>query len=82
MPKIDEFLGFDVMFYSNEHLPKHVHFNKGVASIKIDIVALTIISAKGVPLRIQNKILNHTKENAYLYIQKCHNHFADKPNLL
>ncbi|MBC8147906.1 MAG: DUF4160 domain-containing protein [Bacteroidetes bacterium] len=59
MPKIYEYLGIIIFFYSNEHEPIHIHAQKGEFESKAEIIVkngkiagLEIISKKGVkPLK-------------------------------
>jgi hypothetical protein len=38
MPKIYEYIGFVFFFYSNEHLPIHVHISKGENESKCELI--------------------------------------------
>ena len=38
MPKIYEYFGLIFFFYSNEHLPIHVHVSKAESEMKFDLV--------------------------------------------
>lgn len=38
MPKIYEYFGLIFFFYSNEHLPIHVHVSKSESEMKFDLV--------------------------------------------
>ncbi len=37
MPKLFEIFGFSFFFYSNEHLPIHIHVIKGEAEAKFEL---------------------------------------------
>ncbi len=37
MPKLFEIFGFSFFFYSNEHLPIHIHIIKGDAEAKFEL---------------------------------------------
>ena len=47
MPTIFIILGFRFMFYSNDHLPIHVHVTKGGAKAKFAICPVTLIENLG-----------------------------------
>ena len=42
MPTILREDGFDVFFYANEHLPRHVHVKKGDDIARIELETMTI----------------------------------------
>lgn len=50
MPKIFEYLGIDIYFYSNEHQPLHVHAKRGDAECKAEFI---IKQGKIVEIRIK-----------------------------
>ena len=37
MPKLYEYLGIAIFFYSNDHAPIHVHARKGEREVKVEI---------------------------------------------
>lgn len=49
MPKLYEYLGISVMFYSNEHQPIHVHGKRQGRESKADII---IVDGKIVEIRL------------------------------
>lgn len=51
MPKIFEYLGIIIFFYSNEHDPIHVHARKGEFESKADLV---VVDGKVSQVRITN----------------------------
>jgi hypothetical protein len=51
MPKIYEYLGILIFFYSNEHEPVHVHGKYGSQEIKAEII---IVDGKIEEIRITN----------------------------
>ena len=50
MPKIFEYLGILIYFYSNEHEPIHVHARKGENESKAEFI---IVNGKIVEIRIR-----------------------------
>lgn len=50
MPKLYEYFGLIFFFYSNEHLPIHVHVSKAEREMKFDM-----IYEKGILIRIEVK---------------------------
>jgi len=47
MPKLDKWNGYTIRFYSNDHLPAHVHFVQGGEMVKISLRDLIVID-KGI----------------------------------
>ena len=43
MPTIFIVLGFHFMFYSNEHMPIHIHVKKGGASAKFSLSPVCLV---------------------------------------
>ncbi len=76
MPKIFEYLGIIIMFYSNEHEPIHIHGQQGEYESKAEfyiengkIVEITIKKVKGrEPLK--GKDLKNLKSFLEIYAEK------------
>lgn len=65
MPTVVREDGFEVFFYANEHLPRHVHVKKAGKFAKVDIESMTVIrSTFGAPEQRQmlTIIRNHRDE--------------------
>ena len=86
MPKIFEYLGILIFFYSNEHEPIHVHAKKGELESKAEfyiidgiIKEIRITSVKGAkPLKGQNfkDFESFLEVYAYKIVEKWVNYFV------
>jgi hypothetical protein len=48
MPEIFRFFGIRFFYFSNDHLPAHVHIKTSDGTAKFEIEPLTLIENKGV----------------------------------
>lgn len=75
MPKIYEYFGLIFFFYSNEHLPIHVHVSKAECEMKFDL-----IYESGVLVKIEVKkifgreVLANSEINDAVNLIKIHHH--------
>ena len=80
MPKIYEYLGLIFFFYSNEHLPIHVHISHGEFESKIELIyengKLIELAVKEVKGRhpLLKKELNEAKK----FVKKYHEKIVEK----
>lgn len=76
MPKIFERDGYRFFFYSNEHLPIHVHvrFGSGEAVFNIE-PAVELRESQGLKIRELAKAEELATQNQQLIIQKWHEYF-------
>ena len=94
MPKIFEYLGIVIRFYSNEHNPIHVHAQYGSnAELKIEfiledhrIVEVRYLRVKGrddFPPAMRRELETFLDEFKYLIVEEWINFFVyhTKPNL-
>ena len=79
MPKIYEYIGYIIFFYSNEHLPVHCHIKKQQREVK------AVIEYKnGKPfvtfMKVRSKTLLNDKEldDIKEFISKKHNQIVNK----
>lgn len=71
MPTIFREDGFKVIMYPNDHEPMHVHVEKAGSMIKIDALALKLMSVKGkVSNKDVNKAVKIVAENRALIAEK------------
>jgi hypothetical protein len=80
MPKIFEYIGYILFFYSNEHAPIHVHIQYGEFQSKIDllfedgklkaIIYKTVKGYRPIPAQKQNEVNR--------FVRKYHNQIIDK----
>lgn len=65
MPTILRELGFQFYFFANEHLPKHIHIQKGEDYARYDLEhsKFTECTFKGKELRNLKNIIDHNKDS-------------------
>jgi len=51
MPEIFRFFGIRFFYFSNDHLPVHVHIKTGDGTAKFEIDPLVLIENKGVKMK-------------------------------
>jgi hypothetical protein len=77
MPKIFEKDGFRFFFYSNEHLPIHVHVRKGGGeAIFIVEGSIELRESQGLNVRDLGKAQVLAEENKELIIKKWNEHLS------
>jgi len=77
MPTILIIDGFRFFFYSNEHLPKHIHIENAEKTAKFNIENIELVKSSGFN-STQLKILrNLVEENQELLIQKWDEFFSN-----
>ena len=70
MPKIYEYFGLIFFFYSNEHLPIHVHVRNSDGEAKFEIDEVKLVSNKGMKPKDIKLAESIIEENRELLIQK------------
>lgn len=76
MPKIFEYLGIIIFFYSNEHYPIHVHAKKGESESRAEFY---ITNGKVTEIKIENiKGIKPLKGNDLLNFKKLLSVYSDK----
>ena len=76
MPTIIIIDGFRFFFYSNEHLPKHIHIEKGEKTAKFNIEFEELIKSYKFNASELKKIKNLIEENQELFKQKWDEFFS------
>lgn len=83
MPKIYEYLGIILFFYSNEHEPIHVHARKGEFESKAEIIIqgglikeIILTNVKG-KKPLKGSDLNSLKEFLEIYSEKVVSKWVD-----
>ncbi len=61
MPTLFELFGIRYFFYSNEHLPIHVHIENGDGKAKINVATLEVVENHGVKPKDMKKALEIIK---------------------
>ena len=69
MPTILIIDGFRFFFYSNEHLPKHIHIEKAEKTAKFSLESIELIKSFGFNASELKEIRNLVEENQELLIQ-------------
>ena len=80
MPKIFEYIGYILFFYSNEHEPVHVHVQHGEYQSKIDLIfengkLKTIIYR---PVKGYTPISSERQKEINKFLRKYHQEIIDK----
>ena len=70
MPTVFYIDGFRFFFYSNEHLPKHIHIEKAEKTAKFTIEGIEIIKSARFNASELKQIRKLVEENQELLIQK------------
>ncbi len=70
MPTILNEKGYRFFFYSNEHLPKHVHISGKGGEAKIHLDSLTLIYNYGFKKKELKTIIEIVKNNRFFFFRK------------
>lgn len=69
MPKLYEYMGLVIFFYSNEHEPIHVHARHGKTEGKIEIfVELGVVTNVSYKMVSGKKSLNRKNKEKFIYL--------------
>ena len=77
MPTILIKNGFRFFFYSNEHLPKHIHIEKVEKAAKFNIDFIELVKSSRFNALELKQIRNLVEENQELLIQKWNEFFSN-----
>ena len=77
MPTILVKNGFRFFFYSNEHLPKHIHIEKAEKAAKFNIDFIELVKSSRFNALELKQIRNLVEENQELLIQKWNEFFSN-----
>ncbi|SKB46278.1 protein of unknown function [Salegentibacter holothuriorum] len=69
MPTIFNEKGFRFFFYSNEHLPKHIHVTGKGGEVKIELDSLTLVYNFGVKKNDLKAIMEIAEKNRFFFIK-------------
>ncbi|MHA6278619.1 DUF4160 domain-containing protein [Salinimicrobium sp. CAU 1759] len=70
MPTVHLEKGFRFFFYSNEHLPKHIHVAGKGGELKVDLESLTLMYSYNVKKQDLNAILEIVEQNRFYFLRK------------
>ncbi|TRX36354.1 DUF4160 domain-containing protein [Flavobacterium restrictum] len=77
MPTVITTAGFRFFFYSNEHLPKHIHVEKAEKTAKFNLEFVELIKSSRCNASELKQIRNLVEENQELLIQKWDEFFSN-----
>ena len=77
MPSVFYIEGFRFFFYSNEHLPKHIHIEKAEKTAKFNIENVELIKSSGFNSSELKTIRNLVEDKQELLIQKWDEFFSN-----
>ncbi len=78
MPTILRINGFRFFFYTNEHLPKHIHVEKGESTAKFNLFPVELVKSKRFRAHEINDIRKLVSENRELFNEKWDEYFNNK----
>jgi len=79
MPKIYEYIGFVFFLYSNEHLPIHVHVNKGENESKCELIFENgILELQWRKVKGKKELSGKEKLEAGIFIEKYNTEILEK----
>lgn len=70
MPTILKQNGFRYFFYSNEHLPKHIHVEGKGGEAKIELDSLTLVQAYNLKKKDLRLIIQTVTNQRFFFIRK------------
>ena len=70
MPTVHHEKGFRFFFYSNEHLPRHIHVEGKGGEVKIDIESLTLMYSFNMKKQNLNTVMEIVKQNRFYFVRK------------
>ncbi|WP_310381729.1 DUF4160 domain-containing protein [Flavobacterium sp.] len=77
MPTIFYIDGLRFFFYSNEHLPKHIHIEKAEKTAKFNLESIELVKSSRFNANELKQIRNLVEENQELLIQKWDEFFSN-----
>ena len=81
MPTLFYYLGLKIHFYSNDHLPIHVHVSIGKAEARYQVMPkIKLIENRGLKSRELRLAEVAIEENREIIIARWKEHFKDKNN--
>ena len=77
MPTVLVIGGFRFFFYSNEHLPKHIHIEKAEKTAKFNLENVELVKSSGFNSTQLKTMRNLVEVNQELLIQKWDEFFSN-----
>lgn len=78
MPTVLRVYGFRFFFYTNDHLPRHIHVEKGDGTAKFNLFPVELVKSKRFKAAEISEIRNLVLENRELLNQKWNEYFNTK----
>ena len=75
MPTILRINGDRFFFYSNDHLPIHIHVEKGDATAKYELMPVVLVRSKKFTAGELSEIRKLVEQNLELFINKWNEYF-------
>lgn len=75
MPTILRLNGYRFFFYSNDHLPVHIHIEKGDATAKYELMPVMLVRSKKFTAGELSEIRKLVEQNLELFLNKWNEHF-------
>ncbi len=77
MPTLLVHAGFKFFFYANEHLPLHIHVEKGNGYARIELATLTVTENFFKPADLK-KVMALVKIHRDLFVEKWYEFFSER----
>lgn len=78
MPTVLKIDGFRFFFFSDEHLPLHIHVEKGDGYMRIELETFKVTERYKVSKNEERKIMTIVKEHQQKFIEAWHEYFNSK----
>jgi len=78
MPELFRFFGIRFFFFSNDHLPVHVHVKNADGSARFEVSPLKLIENNGMKSKDIHLAESIIEDNADLIIKKWEDYFGKK----
>lgn len=75
MPELFRLFGIRFFFFSNEHLPIHVHVRNGDGNAKFEVNPIRLVENNGMKSKDLKIAEGLIEENEYLIINRWHEYF-------
>lgn len=75
MPTVLRVDGFRFFFFSDEHLPMHIHVEKGDGYMRVELESLKVTKKYKLSANDEKKILALTQEHQHTLIGAWHEYF-------
>jgi hypothetical protein len=77
MPTIFRYEGYRFYFYSNEHLPEHIHVENGDAYARVELDSLEVTDRYGANSKELKKIVKVVRDNRAKIKGAWHDYFSE-----